>query len=740
MAMRPTICIGEWEIDPIDGQIRRNGEIRRLRPKTMAVLLCLAESPEDLVERDEIIERVWKRQLVTDEPLTTCIAELRRVLDDEASHPRYVQTVPKRGYRLVAAVRSLDETGKPIGSSSPLRFGSSKISHSTWVVTAAAVLFIAALWAGFQTATENAGPGSPASGDAQTDPPTIAVLPFLNMSPDPDNEYLAEGIAEEILNSLTKIPGLRVRSRTSSFAIQNQNLDIATIAERLKVSHVLEGSIRRSSNDLRISVQLIDVRADTHVWSDVIEKELQNIFELQGEIATRISEVLEVALDLDQQNQLSYVGTTNTRAYELYLNGRQLIARRTTISISSAAKLFERAIELDPNYAQAYHGLADANMLLPLYNDRPEAEYLKTALQAVKKALEINPDLGEAYATLGSILDEMHDFTGAEQAFRIALERAPRFPTTYHWYGFLLYRMARQEEADELLQRAIDQDPLSNLLSYAYSANLVAMRRFEEAENRYKNIISADPEFSWAYEGMGELSWNGRGDLEAAAQWYQKAVRYDPDSSYFPALLCAISLDAGDAEAAAAWLEKAKALQPDSLIVRSHDALLNVYKEQQMPAYESAISILEDDPKHYLALLISRNHDIAAGQPELAKRRYIAGHPEFMADDVRLDVGNFQAAVDFALVLSELGDEFRAGLLLERAWSIAASYPRHGLPYRMSDVKILAMRGQTNDALDVLEDSHDSGWRPYWWLFVNRDPALSGLRDDVRYRQISWQL
>ena len=166
------------------------------------------------------------------------------------------------------------------------------------------------------------------------------------MSPDPDNDYYGDGIAEEVLNNLTRIKGLRVRSRTSSFALKDQNLDTAAIARKLKVSHILEGSIRRSGNTLRISAQLIDVDADTHVWSDVFDKDIRNVFEIQGDIASRVSAALEIALDLDQQLDLANAGTTNTQAYDLYLRGRQLLARRTSVSISTAVVSFSRALEL----------------------------------------------------------------------------------------------------------------------------------------------------------------------------------------------------------------------------------------------------------------------------------------------------------------------------------------------------------------------------------------------------------
>ncbi len=735
--MKPTLVIGEWEVDPISGQIRRSDEIRHLRPKAMAVLECLADAKGELLERDVIIARVWNRALVTDEPLTTCIAELRRVLGDEASEPRYIQTVPKRGYRLVATLAAIDESADQVSETVAAAGNTQQKLRFAWLVLPVAALALLAYWAGSSmTGMDPSPPGDSVTDNSPAEPPTIAVLPFLNISSDPENDYIGEGIAEEILNSLTKISDLRVRSRNSSFALQGRNIDISTIAERLKVSYILEGSVRRSSDMLRITAQLIDVEADAHIWSEVFEKDPQNIFEVQGEIATRISDVLEIALDLDQQKQLSDVGTTNKEAYEHYLWGRQLLARRTTISITTAVDVFSRALELDPNYAQAYLGIADANLLLPQYNDLPDADYYESGLEAVNIALQLDPELGEAYPTLGSIREELHDFAGAEEAFEIALTRAPRFATTYHWYGFLLYAMARQEDAHEMLLLAIEQDPLSNLLSYGLSANLVAMGRFDEAEARYRKIIESDPEFSWAYEGMGELNWNGRGQLDAAAEWYEIAIRYDPDSSYFPALLGAIYLDSDKPDEAAEWIGMAMQIQPRSPMARSHDALLHAYNGDYSSAYRIALSILDDDPKHYLALHIARNYDLRNGNLEAAKARYAAGFPELLSSGVQLNVGNFQAAVDLALVLQRMEDGAQADILLDRAWAIASNYPRHGLPYRLSDVKILSLEGRHDDAFGLLVSSIRSGWRPYWWLFLEHDPALEPVRADARFQSL----
>jgi TolB-like protein/DNA-binding winged helix-turn-helix (wHTH) protein/Tfp pilus assembly protein PilF len=764
--MKPTLKIGEWQVDPIDGQIRRDDEIRRLRPKAMGVLCCLAETPGELVTRDTIIDNVWGRQLISDEPLTTCIAELRRGLDDSATSPRFIQTVPKRGYLLVAEVTLLaDEEntlatatltaaatgaqGDPAEALTPQLAATGQTRSATtpklpqllWVVGIVVAALVLILYWNPQLVgpglTTTPPPTHAAPQAAQPRPvPTIAVFPFLNLTPDPANDYFGDGLAEEILNSLTHIEGLRVRSRTSSFALKNQNLGARQIAQRLQVTHILEGSVRRNGDRLRISAQLIDVNTDTHIWSEVFEKQLAHSFEIQGEIATRVSDSLELALDLEAQRKLADVGTTNMAAYNLYLQGRQLIALRSSSSVISAIDVFTKALTLDSNYAQAYLGLADANLLAPLYNDYPGANYFEKALTAVETALRLSPDYGEAYATLGAIHEELGQFVAAETAFKVALERAPRYPTTYHWYGFMLYTTARQEEADQMLRLAIAQDPLSHLISYALSGNLVAMGRIDEAETHYRATIAADPTFFWAYEGMGELNWNGRGDLAAAARWYRKASDFDPNSTYFKSLLGAIYLDNSQPELAQQWISSASDLRPDSFLVLTHRALLALYRGQADESAALAKQVLKGEPRNYLAAMMARNHNLAAGDFDAAQAHYTHAYPELLAKPLQLDVGNFQAAVDLALVLLLSGDRELADTLLTAAWPIAQQYPRHGLPYRLSDVKILALQGRQPEAIALLSQAIESGWRPYWWLHIEHDPALASLHDQPGYADL----
>ena len=727
--------IGEWEVLPYEGVIRGPTGEEKLRPKNMDVLVFLASRPGQILERDEIISEVWGRELVSDEPLTACIAELRRVLGDRRDKPAYIQTVPKRGYRLIATVGAPAAGAAAVPESrgdEPARQTSRQGAVAIGVALLALILLV--LW--FRPAGED----TPGDARPATQELAIAVLPFENLSPDPEDTFLGDGLAEEILNSLTDLEGVRVTSRTSSFALAKQGLGIPEIAARLNVNHILEGSVRRSGERLRIAAQLIDVASDTQLWSEVFEAGAADIFSIEREIAVRVADELQLRFRLTDTTQPADIGTQNPDAYDWYLRGRELLARRTTESLGKAIEAFRFAHDLDTRFARAYVGLADAYLLMRDYNDRPSEGYLRKSLRAADAALRLNPELGEAWTTLGAIRHEELDFAGAEEAFARALELSPQNPKTLHWYGYFLYDTARQDEADRVLRAALERDPLSPILNYAVSTNQIAMREFDAAERGFRAIMEADPEFAWAYEGMAELNWRGRGQLVDAIDWYRRAIAFDASSADRRAAIAQIYLDSGIENEAADQIRQAMALRDDSVVVLAHQALLHLYKGELKAAGETARSALELDPTQYLALYVARNDLLARDRAMEARGLYQAAHPGLFETKPVVDRGNFQAAVDLALVLKRTGESLQAERLLERAKAIADTFPRAGLPYFLSDVKLLALQGDTAAALDRLAWSADQGWRAYWWVFLEHDPVLADLREAPQFQSVLAQL
>ena len=359
--------------------------IARVTPKTMDVLLCLAENAGHVVERDVLVRKVWGERAVSDEPLTRCIGELRQAFGDSRSAPDYIQTVPKRGYRLLANV---EIEGEEEQTGATNRFPTmGQIWHERSVLSKLGVVAVAAAaivlaYLGLSEPQPRAG--ADITGGMQ---PAVAVLPFENLSGNPDEEHLSDGLADMLTHVLARIDGLTVIARTSAFAFKGKNEDVRLIGEKLGVHALLEGSVQRDGDMLRITTQLVDTEAGGHIWSGSFDRPVDNFFAVQDEVAAAVASALRVAM-AGQQVQSAIAGTRSFEAYDAYLMGRQLLNRRTSESLAEAVGYFRRAIDLDPDYALAHIGLADTYILLNWYANVPRAEMAAQAEPAIARALE----------------------------------------------------------------------------------------------------------------------------------------------------------------------------------------------------------------------------------------------------------------------------------------------------------------------------------------------------------------
>ncbi len=312
------------------------------------------------------------------------------------------------------------------------------------------------------------------------DEPSIAVLPFVNMSDDPSNEYFSDGISEELLNVLVKVSGIKVASRTSSFAFKGKDVSIPEIAGELHVDHVLEGSVRKSGNRVRVTAQLIEVASDRHLWSETYDRELEDIFAIQDEISGHIVEALKVALGAGEAQALAGASkpTENLEAYELYLQGRYFWQRRGEQNIRQAIDLLKRSLDADPAFARAWAGLAAAYVTLPVYSNEPWQEWFALARQAAERALALDDSLADAYVVIADITRMVDlDWQAAERAYLAALKLEPRNATAHLWYAEFLYAVGRLEKALEHNEIAYELDPLSPGANINLAWNLMALER-----------------------------------------------------------------------------------------------------------------------------------------------------------------------------------------------------------------------------------------------------------------------
>jgi TolB-like protein len=336
------------------------------------------------------------------------------------------------------------------------------------------------------------------------DRPSVAVLPFVNMSDDTQNEYFSDGISEELLNVLVKIDGLRVPSRTSSFTFKGSDKKISEIGQELGVDHVLEGSVRKAGTQIRVTAQLIDVRTDTHLWSDTYTRELDDIFALQDEISGAIVDALKLTLSVDNKAALTEHATENADALNQYLIGRHLWNRRNFTDLNESVYHFKKAIELDPGFEKAWAALADVYALIPQYGPANTAEYIELAIQAANRALELNPDSAQALTVSAYIKGtSLYQWEEADRLFRRAIEIDPNYSTARMWYAEQLMILNKLDEALDQLTLAAQSDPMRAVIPHVMGWAHIYSDRWLEAKPYLQRALIFDPGLPFAHSNIG---------------------------------------------------------------------------------------------------------------------------------------------------------------------------------------------------------------------------------------------
>ena len=359
---------------------------------------------------------------------------------------------------------------------------------------------------------------APAVSDGKT---SVAVLPFVNMSDDTQNEYFSDGISEELLNVLVRIKELRVPSRTSSFTFKGSEENVVEIGRKLQVDHVLEGSVRKAGERIRVTAQLIEVNTDTHLWSNTYTRELDDIFAVQDEIAQAIVDALKLTLSVGEQQRIEVHSTSNVEAYNDYLQGQYLWNQRSVSSLISALDSFQRAVELDPEFGQAWAALADTYLVLPEYKFGSAEEYIPESRKALQRALVLNPDSARALAVSG-IIKAQYDFdwAGAVSDFEKALQ----------WYGDILMPLGRTAEAIEQLKLAAIADPLSIAIRHTPGYFYLWTGQLDKAEAVYMSVLAINPNWRWTMQNL-DMLYTMRGDYNEARKWAARLAElegFDP--------------------------------------------------------------------------------------------------------------------------------------------------------------------------------------------------------------------
>jgi len=572
---------------------------------------------------------------------------------------------------------------------------------------------------------------------------SIAVLPFANRSANPEDAYFVDGIHDDLLTLISKIGAIKPISRTSVMQYRESSKSIPEIAAELGVATILEGGVQRAGDQIRINVQLIDARTDEHLWAEIYDRQLlaTNIFAIQSEIAETIAETLRMTLLPREQQRIRSVPTESFAAYEAYLIGKQSMEKRTKESLAKAEEYFRQAVELDPRYALAWVGLADTYMLQVWYSELPERENFGKAKAAIDMALELDSDLGEAYASLGLWKSNMNDLEGAEQTYKQALELSPNYAPGHQWFSFLLADQGRWEEYVVELETAIQLDPLSALHRSNYANALREIGRVEEALEQYEITLEITPEAVAVYEPIAAIQWDQLNRLDLAVQTYAKAINLGARTQLH-IWLAVLYLDLGETERASLVLDRADELLPAPNIFGKLS--LRVYQQATEGMAEGARAVLAE-PDWLLPFFWDfsatqlRNLAMAEGRHDEALAVYSKHQPQLLLDhEPVIDLNNYRDAIDLSLVLQIMGDQERVSMLLERSKAFIeeqSTIPWFG-GYWISNVQILALQGRKAEALAALRNAVDEGWRTLWWYYLQYDPNLESIRDEPEFQAI----
>jgi TolB-like protein/DNA-binding winged helix-turn-helix (wHTH) protein len=503
---------GVFELDAVTGELRKSGYTVRLRPQAAKILVLLASRPGQLITREELREKIWGNETFVDfeHGLNLCIREVRAALDDDADTPRYVETLPRRGYRFIARVELIAEdhavTSAPIPETS--RGGSVLVGEQPassrkprLVAALAASLLALALGLGTYFARGRFWP----RGKASSSRAMLAVLPFQNLTGDPNQDYFSDGLTEEMITDLGRLnpERLGVIARTSVMHYKDTREDVQQIGHALGVDYVLEGAVRRQGDQVRITAQLIQVRDQTHLWAQSYDRALHNMLAVQDDVARNIAD--EIKIEFPQQpHSLASTRAMNPDVHELYLKGRYFWNKRTEDGIKKAAEYFEEATQKDSNYALAYAGLADCYGTLNVHGVLAPKEAFPKAERAAMRALEIDDRLAEAHTSLAwARFHYDWDPSGAEREYKKAIELNPNYETAHHWYALYLAEMGRQAEANEQIKRARELDPLSLIINANSGLLFYFDRRNDQAVQHFRETLDMDPNFPQAHFYLG---------------------------------------------------------------------------------------------------------------------------------------------------------------------------------------------------------------------------------------------
>jgi TolB-like protein/Flp pilus assembly protein TadD len=512
------IRFGAFELDAANGELRKAGVSLKIHPQPLQVLLLLAERAGQTVTRNEIQRCLWGDNTFVDfeRGINFCVNQIRATLGDDAEKPLYVETLPRRGYRFIAPV-NIDAA-----------------------LTASAV----------------GGRISERMPDGSF--PSLAVLPFKNLSGDPAQDYFAEGMTETLITELGKISALRVISRQSMMQYKGTKKTVPQIASELKIKAVVEGSVLPVGDRVRVTVQLIEAVPERHLWADSYDRPFRDVLALHSEIARTVAKEIKVTLTPQEETRLAGGRAVNPAANEAYFRSRYFLDRRTKADIDQALVSTQQAIELDSTFAPAYANLSEVYLALGLHEPARQTELLARARAASLKALELDDSLSAAHYTLAAIHGTAWDWSGAEVEYRRAIELNPSNALAHLWYSDLLIILGRVTEAEAEGHRAQELDPVSIQIYFAVSAHFYYARRYGELIEHCQGWVKRNPSLEWNYHHCLGAAYVQMGRYKEAIAELREALKSSTIFEHTATELANALAVAGEREEALQVLERVK--------------------------------------------------------------------------------------------------------------------------------------------------------------------------------------
>ena len=725
--------VGQWTVTPALDRIERNGHSITIEPTAMAVLVYLAHRAGQVISNTELTAAVWNERVVGDDAVYQRIHRLRTVLEDDPRHATYIETIPKKGYRLIAPQEFIEdsEAGNLTAARRP-------------ALVFALMIVVLILGASFVLRQQINAPPT-AVGQQNSHPRSIAVMPFVDMSAEQNQQYLGDGISAELIHTLSNIPSLRVVARTSTFRFSDNNADVRTIGEHLNVTRVLEGSVREQGGRLRITAQLVNVADGYHLWSKTFDRDSTDLIAVQMEIAAAVAQSFGAPPSVDQAAD-EQAASPVVNAYDYYLLGRQHMRSREVRGLRQSIAYFQQAIALSPDFARAYAGLGLALALNSRYWYEGRRDLLRRALAATEQALALDDEESEAYAALGLIRYLQDDLQGAEGAYRRALGFNANYAIVYLWLATVLNRLELENEAVEAFNMAAELDPLSAHIKLNIGIYYNLHGQPEIAQEYWRKGIEVEPEYWGSYR---EIAKNlvATGKLDDAVLLINRYIDQVGDDAYYPAPLLLIRCYRAfnDLDTAEFWLDRLTASSAPASLVnheRSLSLLARHDYERTAQLLHSWVSNALDDPRQldhiaWYEMIIGHDTHALRLYDRLEDMPGDSGRAEGnLFNEDRIPFGHLPA-VNAAHLYLKTGQTDRARNLLEQSRQFVTSWLddqnfRSGALYVLASIH--AIEGEQKQALNGIRRAAEAGWTRQW--FTLQDPNLASLRDDPEFRRI----